>query len=86
VTSHLVKAPAGRAGDNRILAVSCEGIPRLDRDQDSALTFIGGFDREETANDLTRTTSFLALSYPIRDVQALKGKLGSIDLEGDSKD
>ena len=75
----ICSSPPGHAGDERILALSCEGIPRLDKDEETALTFIGGFDRREIVNNLTATTSFLALSYPVANPDELITKIGSID-------
>jgi hypothetical protein len=75
----ICSAPPGHADDERILALSCEAVPRLDKDEETALTFIGGFDRPEIVNNLTETTSFLALSYPVVNPDELITKIGSID-------
>ena len=82
----ICSAPPGHAGDERILALACERIPRLDKDEETALTFIGGFDRPQIVNDLTETTSFLALSYPVVNPDELVTKIGSVDfVERESK-
>jgi hypothetical protein len=75
----ICSAPHGHAGDEKILAVACQAIPRLDKNEETCLTFIGGFDRPEIVNNLNQTTSFLALSYPIVNPDKLFMRLGSID-------
>ena len=75
----ICSAPHGHAGEERILALAYEGIPRLDKGGEAALTFIGGFDRPEIVNDLTKTTTFLALWYPVTNADELTTRLGSID-------
>lgn len=75
----IISAPLGHAAEKRVLALYCEVIPRLDMNNETALTFIGGFDSDEIVNDLTRTTSFLALLYPVMNPNELIAKIGSID-------
>ena len=72
-------APAGHPGDRRILVITCEGIPTLSKDAETALTFIGGFDNPSIVNDLSVPTTFLALIYPVNDSDDLVKKIGSID-------
>lgn len=62
-----------------VLMLACEAIPRLSKDRESALTFIGGFDRPEIVNDASVDTTFLAFSYPVLNHAELKQRLGSID-------
>lgn len=62
-----------------VLMLTCEAVPKLDKDEESALTFIGGFDHPKTVNDTKVDTTFLAFSYPIQNHEELKHKLGSID-------
>lgn len=62
-----------------VLMLTCEAVPTLDKDEESALTFIGGFDRPEIVNDRSVDTTFLAFSYPIQNREELEQKLGSID-------
>lgn len=81
----LCSAPEGHAGEGRILVLTCEGIPRLSKDEETALTFIGGFDDAAIVNDLSRTTTFLALSYPVENADDLAERIGSIDFIADPK-
>ncbi len=62
-----------------VLMLTCEAVPKLDKDEESALTFIGGFDHPEIVNDTNVDTTFLAFSYPIQNREELEQKLGSID-------
>lgn len=71
--------PPGHIGGGRILILFCEGIPRLNKNEETLLTFIGAFDPPEIVNDLSKTTSFLALSYPVANPGELITKIGSID-------
>jgi len=61
------------------LYLSCEVIPKFSENE-TELTFTGGFDSDEIVNNHAVDTSFLALSYPNSDYDNLKTKLGSIDL------
>lgn len=79
-SADLCSSPKGDAGEGRIMVVTGEAIPALSKVEPSALTFIGGFDRPMIVNDLSRSTSFLALSYPVADSVALTKRIGSIDL------
>lgn len=69
-----------------VLLLTCEGIPQLDKQKRSALTFIGGFDSPDVVNDLTKKTTFLALSYPASNPEELTEQLGSIDYLKNFKD
>ena len=62
-----------------VLILTCEKIGRLDKERQSALTFIGGFDASDIINDLSKDTSFLALSYPASNYDDLVRRIGSID-------
>lgn len=75
----LLSAPVEMPGSGSFLVVTVFAIPPLTQDPGALLTFIGGFDSDEVINDLTRPTSFLALSYPADNLEALKAKIGSID-------
>ena len=78
----LLSSPLTNPSKDKILLLTSEPIPRIDESEDSALTFIGGFDPHSTVEDLKISTSFLALSYPLttQDFEKLKDRLGSIDL------
>lgn len=79
-SAFLCSSPEGEAGDGRIMVITCEAIPKLDQNEETTLTFIGGFDASTIVNNLSKTTSFLALSYPAEDADALAERIGSIDL------
>ncbi len=75
----LLSAPWGAPGSGAFLFVSVESIPPINSETYSQLTFLGGFDPPEIINDTNRPTSFLALSYPTREMEVLKTQIGSID-------
>ncbi|MFA5014199.1 MAG: hypothetical protein WC549_01475 [Actinomycetota bacterium] len=62
------------------LYIYCRGLKRIDYDSYSTLTFLGGFDPPEIANDLTQDTYFISMIYPAENYKELKTKLGSIDI------
>lgn len=67
----------------KILLLTCNAIPQLDKNTDSALTFISGFDHIDKVTDPTINTTFLALSYPVSDYEGLRKNVGTIDIERD---
>lgn len=75
----LLAPPRGTPTQEYALLLTCEEIPRLDKQRRSALVFIGGFDHHAIVNDLSRDTTFLALSYPASNPKELAQRLGSID-------
>lgn len=62
-----------------VLILTCEEMDRLDKGKQSSLTFIGGFDDPDVINDLSKDTSFLALSYPASNYEDMVQRIGSID-------
>ncbi len=68
-----------QATEQYILMLACEGIPRLDKESPTALTFIGGFDAPNIVNNLKMDTTFLAISYPAKNYSELRDRVGSID-------
>ena len=58
---------------------SCVAVGR-----ESSLVFIGGFDSKAAMDDTSRAVSFLTFSYPAENVEDLRNRLGSIDLDGGS--
>jgi hypothetical protein len=84
-SAFLCSAPEGHAGEGRILVITCEGIPKLSKDEETTLTFIGGFDQPTIVNDLSKTTTFLALAYPVENADELTERVGSIDLIANAK-
>lgn len=78
----LLASPINNPSQDHILVLTSEKVPRIDKQEPSALTFIGGFDHHDIVGDTGRETSFLALSYPLLDLafEELKERIGSIDL------
>jgi hypothetical protein len=67
------------------LLLTCEPIPKLDKDRFSTVTFIGGFDPRSVALNHERDTSFLALAYPATDsYDDLVHQLGSVDMPAET--
>lgn len=75
----LISSPPGTPGERRVLLLSCEPLPRLDRTRPASLLFLGGFDPPDVVNDLSKATSVLAFSYPIENADELRRRIGSID-------
>lgn len=76
----LITHPFKHIDQNYVLLLVCEEIPIIDKNRESALTFIGGFDHPDILNDLTKDTTFLALLYPASNYDELIKQIGSIDL------
>jgi hypothetical protein len=72
-------SPIGTPSQERCLVVSIELQPQLDQTRVTSLLFVGGFDSSEAMDDLSKPVSFLALSYPVENVDQLRARLGSID-------
>ncbi len=62
------------------LCLYCIPLEQIDKKNYSALTFLGGFDKKEIANDLTKDTYFIGMIYPAENYEELKKKIGSIDI------
>lgn len=76
----VISAPPNYRFSDRVLLVTIENVPKLTEEEDTVLTFVGGFDPPSVILDLSVNTSFLSLSYPASDYSALKLRLGSADL------
>jgi hypothetical protein len=61
------------------LLLMCESIPRIDKDNVAALSFVGGFDDKFIVEDRTKDTTFLAFTYPMDNINKLAEQIGSID-------
>ena len=67
--------------DDMVLLLLVTSYPSLEKDN-PGLSFIGGFDGQEKADDLANSTEFLAYLYPAsEDPELLTERLGSLDLE-----
>jgi hypothetical protein len=60
-----------------VLLITCHIIPS--QNDWSGLIFYGGFDPQERFDDISRSASFLALSYPIEDFDTVATRTGSVD-------
>lgn len=65
--------------DQTLLLIRFQAVPRLDRNREAAMMFVGGFDPPEQTVDPTRTTSMLVLNYPAENFDDLRNQLGSVD-------
>ena len=81
VPSFLIGPPQGWFMEKFFLSVSCEEIDILDKDLDALMLFIGGFDKPSRANDLSKPSSFLCISYPVSNYEELLKRIGSIDFD-----
>ena len=81
----LLASPEGWPLAEHVLVLTCQEIPSLTEDP-SCLTMIGGFDPVEIVHDHSRDSSFLAMSYPTEGPEDLRKRIGSIDIESESKE
>jgi hypothetical protein len=75
-------SPAGSRGQDRFLLLSCEPMAGFARGRGSSLLFIGGFDAPAITSDQSKPTTMLAFSYPVRNAEELRRRIGSIDFRG----
>lgn len=84
VRGFICSTPLGNPGQDRCLVISCEAWPRLDVSCDSLLLFVGGFDSGANMDNPAQSVSFLAMSYPAKNFEDLRRRLGSIDFDSPS--
>ncbi len=65
--------------DKMILLLFCQVVPRVAKDKEAMMLFLGGFDRPEIATNANMATSYLALSYPTENIEELSRRIGSAD-------
>jgi hypothetical protein len=75
----LISLPNGSKYDQYVLFLTGELIPLLSKRKQPLLTFIGGFDKKEIANDLSKDMNFLSFIYPASDYNKLLKKIKTID-------
>lgn len=75
----LLSPPTQNPMQDFALLMTCEPVPKLNSDEQTCLTFIGGFDPPSVINNLDVDTKMLALSYPAVSYDELKESIGSID-------
>lgn len=76
----LAGPPLGWPLHKFMMLITCESTPALEKESESLLMFIGGFDPPEIMDDLSKPFSFLYMSYPAPDYEALEKRIGSIDI------
>lgn len=81
VPMFLIGPPRGWPIEKYFLSVSCEEIDIVDKEHDSQMLFIGGFDQPSRMKDLRQPASFLCLSYPASNYEDLVKQIGSMDLD-----
>ena len=80
VMGMIIADPFIKSGQECYLLLSCEVIPRLDKERYSTLTFMGGFDPKHIALDHAKDTSFLTLAYPSSEsYEDLEKQIGTVD-------
>ncbi len=77
----LLTHPFQRDDADYVIIVTCCEAAAIDKDNHSALVFLGGFDCSSIVNDHSQDTTFLAMHYPMVNYEELKKQIGSIDLE-----
>lgn len=80
----LLASPFLVRGQECVMALTCEAVPRLDEQRQTSISFLGGFDPPELVNDESKETSFLSFTYPVTDVEGLAREIGSIDFKRDA--
>jgi len=75
----LISLPDGTKYDQYFLFLTGELIPLLSKKKQSLLTFIGGFDKKDIANDLSKDIHFLSFIYPASHYNRLLRKISTID-------
>lgn len=80
VQGMIISDPFLESDEKHYLLVTCEGIPRVDKDKYSTLIFMGGFDRREIALNHEMDTKFLTLAYPSTEsYKELLRQIGTVD-------
>ncbi|MHB1336966.1 MAG: hypothetical protein ACYCXQ_13600 [Candidatus Humimicrobiaceae bacterium] len=75
----ILKQPNNLQFHDHILLLNNYEIPKLNKKDKGVLTFIGGFDSKEIANDLTKDFYCLGLIYPVNNKIELRDKIGTLD-------
>lgn len=61
-------------------------IPKFDNQRNASLNFLGGFDRPEIVDDVSKETTFLSFTYPVTDIEKLARQIGTIDFRKDQSE
>jgi len=76
----LIGPPKGWPLWDHVLCLTCKE-QKMESDRESSMIFIGGFQEERNDFGLYPSLSFLCAMYPAMDIEALRRRIGSIDLE-----
>ncbi len=78
--AYYLSAPISYPTDSYTLVLTCQSIkPISQKENESSLLFIGGFDSDKVMNNFDIDTKMLVMSYPVDNLQELKQRLGCID-------
>lgn len=75
----LISLPDGSKYDQYFLFLAGELVPMISKKKQSLLTFLGGFDKKDIANDLSKDMNFLSFIYPASNYKKLLKKINTID-------
>jgi len=75
----LISLPDGSKYDQYFLFLAGELIPMISKKKQPLLTFFGGFDKKDIANDLSKDMNFLSFIYPASNYKKLLKKINTID-------
>lgn len=75
-TGFVISPPESSPLSEFVMLVSCQPIPKIDKDREAVFSFIGGFDR---VNDIKQDLHFLVCIYPAKDFNKLSHILKSVD-------
>lgn len=77
--TYIIKSDT-EATKNYWLCLYCVPLEKIDKNNYSVLTFLGGFDKPEIANNIDLDTYFIGMIYPAENYDELKERIGSIDI------
>jgi len=79
-TCFALEAPSDYQFSGKILFL-CVRNEFVTKKKGTQLLFIGGFDERERASNISNDLQFLAMSYPVKNYNQLKDKIGSVDFD-----
>ena len=75
-TGFVISSPENFPLSEFVILISCQPIPKIDKDREAVFSFIGGFDK---VNDIQKDFHFLTCIYPAKDFNKLSTVLESAD-------
>lgn len=86
VAGAFLSPPSNWPNQDAVCVITCEPMQLITQSSPSILTFIGGFDPPEVADDYSQVMGFLCLIYPVSEenFEQLAEQLGSIDYTPDT--